>query len=45
MRETWGLFLILAGIAFVWVGIHGYKDSGAGLPGVMSAIYGALDKS
>lgn len=40
MRETWGLFLILAGVAFIWVAIHGYQ--GAGVSGVMDTIYGGL---
>jgi len=40
MRETWGLVLILAGIALVWVGVHGYD--GSGLPGLLNTIYGHL---
>lgn len=43
MREAWGLFLVLTGSAFIWVGIHGY--SGAGLPGMFDAIFGAIDQS
>jgi hypothetical protein len=40
MRETWALFLILAGSCFVWVGVHGYQ--GSGLPGLLNTIYGHL---
>lgn len=40
MRESFGLFFMAAGVALIWVGIHGYQ--GAGLPGVMNTIYGAL---
>jgi hypothetical protein len=45
MRETWGLFLILVGIAFCWVGVHGYQGdqhSLWALPQIMDSIYGGL---
>lgn len=42
MREAGGLFLILVGTAFCWVGIHGYE--GSGLSGVLNTIFGGISK-
>jgi hypothetical protein len=42
MREASGLFLILFGAGFVWVGVHGFE--GTGLAGLMNTIFGAIGK-
>lgn len=40
MREAGGLFLILFGSAFIWIGVHGYQ--GTGLAGLMNSIFGGI---
>lgn len=45
MKESWGLFLILLGIAFIYVGVQGYSGDPHkmwALPDIMNTIYGGL---